>query len=181
MFQYSLTRSKRKTLSIRVTKDATLDVRAPLMMPLSEIEKFIAQKQAWITKAVKNIKERAESAVYITKEQEMLLRQKAKTLIPERVSYYAGIMGVTPETITITGAKKRWGSCSGKNSLNFSWRLILGDIDVVDYVVVHELSHLIERNHSKRFWAVVAKFMPDYKDRQKKLKELPAVILANEK
>ena len=80
-------------------------------------------------------------------------------------------MGVMPIAVKINGAKTRWGSCSGKKSLNFSWRLIMADDDVIDYVVVHELAHLTEMNHSARFWAIVESILPDYQRRLEQLKE----------
>ena len=95
---------------------------------------------------------------------------RAKEIIPARVAYYSRIMNVTPTAVKIGGAKTRWGSCSGKNSLNFSWRLMLTNDDAIDYVVVHELAHILEHNHSKRFWAVVENVMPDYRERRKGLK-----------
>jgi len=90
----------------------------------------------------------------------------------ERVAHYKEIMGVSPAAVKINGAKTRWGSCSAKKSLNFSWRLIMADDAAIDYVVVHELAHMFEMNHSERFWAIVAGVLPDYKERRKRLKEL---------
>ena len=91
-----------------------------------------------------------------------------------RSGYYdfAKRMDVTPTAIKINGAKTRWGSCSAKKSLNFSWRLIMADDDVIDYVVVHELAHIAEMNHSARFWALVEGALPDYQSRKAKLKAL---------
>jgi hypothetical protein len=85
---------------------------------------------------------------------------------------YAAKMGVTPTAVKVNNATSRWGSCSAKKSLNFSWRLIMADDEVIDYVVVHELAHLIEMNHSPRFWAVVERILPDYRERKTKLKKL---------
>ena len=79
---------------------------------------------------------------------------------------------VTPTAVKINSAKSRWGSCSAKGRINFSWRLIMADDEVIDYVVVHELAHLVELNHSKTFWMIVERVLPDYKERQKRLKEL---------
>jgi len=102
----------------------------------------------------------------------LIYRRLAKLVIAARVEYYAGLMKMTPAAVKISGAKTRWGSCSGKKSLNFSWRLVMADDSVIDYVVVHELAHIAEMNHSARFWAIVAKILPDYKARQQRLKEL---------
>lgn len=101
-----------------------------------------------------------------------IYRMLAKQLITERVEHCAGLMGVSPVAVKINGAKTRWGSCSAKKSLNFSWRLAMADDAVIDYVVTHELAHISEMNHSARFWAIVADALPDYKERQKMLKEL---------
>lgn len=96
----------------------------------------------------------------------------AKRNLTDKVIEYSKIMSVTPIAVKINNAKTRWGSCSDKKSLNFSWYLIMADDDVVDYVVVHELAHFTNMDHSKQFWATVAGVIPDYKERQKRLKEL---------
>jgi predicted metal-dependent hydrolase len=101
-----------------------------------------------------------------------IYRLLARRDLTEKVREYAAKMGIEPSGIKINGAKTRWGSCSAKKSLNFSWRLIVASDDVIDYVVVHELAHIKEMNHSPRFWAVVAGVLPDYKQRQAKLKLL---------
>jgi len=104
-----------------------------------------------------------------------IYRRVAKNVLPEKVRVYAARMGVTPGMVGITGAKTRWGSCSGNNgNLNFSWRLILAEEDAIDYVVVHELAHLKEANHSKRFWAEVQAILPDYRQRRQSLLALQA-------
>jgi len=96
----------------------------------------------------------------------------AKRDLTEKTNDYARQLSVTPAFVKVNSAKSRWGSCSAKKSINYSWRLILADDDVVDYVVVHELAHMIELNHSKRFWAIVENILPDYRERRKRLKEL---------
>ncbi|MCL2425792.1 MAG: M48 family metallopeptidase [Oscillospiraceae bacterium] len=101
-----------------------------------------------------------------------IYRMLAKNVLIEKVQDFTKLMPVMPTAVKINSAKTRWGSCSTKKSLNFSWRLIMADDDVIDYVVVHELAHIIEMNHSKRFWAVVEAVLPDYRERQKRLKQL---------
>jgi len=108
---------------------------------------------------------------YAEKLFEAWYRQQAKKLLPERVKVYAERYGYQPTGVGITGARTRWGSCSSRGSLNFSWRLVLAPIEAVDYVVIHELAHLKHRNHSKEFWAEVARMCPDYKKWLKVLKE----------
>jgi predicted metal-dependent hydrolase len=98
-------------------------------------------------------------------------RQQARQLISERVKYFADNYQLHYEKITITSARTRWGSCSPKNTISFSWRLIMTPLEVVDYVVVHELAHTVHHNHSKRFWGLVEKILPDYKERRKWLRQ----------
>jgi predicted metal-dependent hydrolase len=98
-------------------------------------------------------------------------RQQVRQVCTERVAFYAAKMGVTYERIRISSARTRWGSCSSRGTLSFTWRLVLAPLDVVDYVVVHELAHRREPNHSSRFWAIVAQFLPDFKQRRDWLKK----------
>ena len=98
------------------------------------------------------------------------LKKEAKKLIRERLDIYAGIMGVRYSTLRISGARTRWGSCSGRDSLNFTWRLIMCPIQVIDYVIVHELSHITHKNHSPVFWTRVKKVIPDFKEQKNWLK-----------
>lgn len=101
-----------------------------------------------------------------------LYRQLAERIFPERAKYYAEKIGVTPSSVKLSNAKTLWGSCSGKNSVHLTWRLIMGSMTAVDYVVVHELCHIKQHNHSPRFWAEVEKAFPDYRNAERELKEL---------
>ena len=101
-----------------------------------------------------------------------IYRMLAKRALTAKTLDFAQQMGVAPAAIKINGAKTRWGSCSARKSINFSWRLIMADDEVIDYVVVHELAHLIKLNHSREFWKVVSDMLPDYIERQARLKEL---------
>ena len=98
------------------------------------------------------------------------MKNEASKLLNERVAKYAGLMGITYESVKMSEAKARWGSCSVKNNLNFAWRLIMCPIAVIDYVVVHELSHVTYKNHSPAFWARVKTVLPHYKEQQYWLK-----------
>ena len=97
-------------------------------------------------------------------------REQAQQIIPERVAYYAAKYNFTCKQIKITSARTRWGSCSTRGTLSFAWRLIMSPLDVVDYVVAHELVHLREHNHSRSFWSGVEEIIPDYKKKVKWLK-----------
>lgn len=168
MYAYTLIRSARKTLALEITTDARVVVRAPRLCPQREIDAFVEQHTAWLDKHIEQQKKRKPPAFArpVTPEQEQALRRQAATHIPERVAHYSRLMGVTPTGIKITGAQKRFGSCSGQNSLCFSWRLMLLPPQAIDYVVVHELAHIRHHNHSAAFYAFVAQIMPDYKQRQ---------------
>lgn len=106
-----------------------------------------------------------------------LYRQAAKKLLPAAAEHYAPLVGQMPAQVRITSAKTRWGSCSAKGGLNFSWRLLFARQDVIDYVVVHELAHLVEFNHSPRFWTLVESILPDYRERSEDLAALQETLL----
>ena len=165
-FEYELIRSKRKTLSLQVDVDCKIIVRAPLRMSKNDIEKFILQKEEWLQKAISSQREKAMNKKEYTNEEIEFFRNKAKAVIPLKVDYYSKIMGVKPTAVKINSAKKRYGSCSSKNSLNFSLYLMDKDERFIDYVVVHELAHIKHHNHSKEFYSFISKFMPDYKIRK---------------
>ena len=101
-----------------------------------------------------------------------IYRMLAKRDFTGRVVYFAKQMSVAPTAVKINAAKTRWGSCSARKSLNFSWRLAMADDGVIDYVIVHELAHIIELNHSERFWAIVRDALPDFEARKARLKAL---------
>ncbi len=166
-------RSNRKTMVLEVTREGDVLVRAPFRLPQKEIEKFVASKTEWIEKHLEKINNRQRSDVMyneLTEEEYKRLVKLAKVVLPVKVALYANLMGLTYGRITIRNQKTRWGSCSSKGNLNFNVKLMLLPEALQDYVVVHELCHLKEMNHSPRFWAEVEKVLPDYKERRKKLK-----------
>ena len=109
---------------------------------------------------------------------ETLLQAEAERLLKERAAYFSVRMGVIPSRVRVGRANAYWGTCTGKNSVNFTWKLIFAPADVIDYVVVHELAHIREHNHSPRFWAIVESVLPDWKQRRKKLKPLQQKLVA---
>ncbi|MGI5912195.1 MAG: M48 family metallopeptidase [Syntrophomonadaceae bacterium] len=102
---------------------------------------------------------------------ELWYRQKAREKILERISLYESIIVRVPGRIVIKSQKCRWGSCSSRGNLNFNWRLVMAPVEVIDYIVVHEMCHLIELNHSYRFWSLVAQVMPNYKQNKQWLEK----------
>ena len=171
MHDYVLKRSKRKTLSIEITKDCKVLVRAPERLSVKAIEDAVKKNAQWIENHLLLQKERNESAPVITQDDIIQLKNAAKAYIPPRVEYYAQLMGADYSGVKITSAKTRYGSCSGTNSLCFSYYLMLKAPEAIDYVIVHELAHTFEHNHGKAFYKIIAEYMPDYKRRVQMLKE----------
>ena len=169
-FSYSVIRSNRKSLSIRVTDDGVVEVRCPLFLPSSEIERMEYSKADWILKKLHDLQNNPTVTPFSPEEIAALAR-RARTLLPPRVEFFAHRLGVSYRRITIRSQRTRWGSCSGKGNLNFNCLLMLTPPEVIDYVIVHELCHLKQMNHSPAFWAEVKRLLPDYKLQQKWLKE----------
>ena len=163
-FEYTVIRSARKTIAIQVDKACNITVRAPLFVSENEIESFIYSKKSWLEKAVVTQREKGKNQRFYTEEEIKALRKKAKEVIPEKVAFYGEMMNVTPACVKINSAKTRYGSCSGKNNLNFSLYLMDKDEKFIDYVVIHELAHIKHHNHSKAFYKFIEEFMPDYKE-----------------
>lgn len=163
--------SSRKTLAIQVKSDLSVVVRAPYGTSAKTVSDAVERHSDWINRTIERVKEHEENFHEPSPEEEKELIKKAKQVFPQKVEYYSRIMGVTPTRITITRAKTRFGSCSGKNSVSFSCRLMLYPDAAVDYVVVHELAHIRHHDHSAAFWAEVERFMPDYRERKKHLKK----------
>lgn len=174
-------RSNRKTIALEITPKGEVLVRAPFSMPQSEIEKFVKDKEAWIWKHLSKIEKKTEEQSQIEPLSDAELQKLgdlALKVLPQRVKLYAAQMGVSVGRITIRCQKTRWGSCTREGNLNFNCLLMLAPEEVQNYVVVHELCHRLEMNHSKRFWAEVAKVMPDYQVHQKWLKENGSRLIA---
>lgn len=166
---YTVKRSKRRTVGLEITGDCEIIVRAPIKMSDSAIAEFVSQYQGWIDKKLPEAEKRAEKSKAISEKEEEL-RRAAREVIPPLVERYSKLMELRPTSVEITSAEKRFGSCSGKNALCFSWRLMAYPAEAVEYVVVHELAHIRHHNHSPAFYALIEKYMPDYRRRQKLLK-----------
>ncbi|MDR1953117.1 MAG: M48 family metallopeptidase [Clostridiales Family XIII bacterium] len=212
---YHLIRARRRSLAIHITKDAQVEVRAPLKLPESEIERFILDKRAWIVRSVEKMRDGVRAresfslgfgdwvtvcgraceivptaadvpsfadgklalparcgAADIQQSVIYLLKQVADRVLREKTDYFAKRMRVTPTSVQIGNARSRWGSCSGDDKIRYSWRIVMGDEETIDYLVVHELAHIKQHNHSRYFWDEVAAILPDYRARRKKLRAL---------
>lgn len=171
---YQVIRSNRKTVSLEINGEGQVLVRAPQRMAPADIQRFVDSKSDWLLKHLEKRRKAtdalSEEGRYTKKEIEKMA-DFAKKVIPQKVAYYARILGVTYGRITIRNQKTRWGSCTSTGNLNFNCLLVMMPPEILDYVVVHELCHRFEMNHSARFWARVEGIMPDYRNRRKWLKE----------
>ena len=179
-YDVEIIKSKRRTLSLEIKSDGRIIARTPLRMSEREIRRFIESKEQWIeNNLIKlNIKRQNEKPVKkLTDEEIKALNEKAGAYIPERVKYYADNIGVSYNKISIKPLRSKWGSCNSKGNLSFNSLLMLTPPEVIDSVVVHELCHRLEMNHSKAFYSYVLKAFPDYKRYNKWLKENGASII----
>ncbi|MBQ3904027.1 MAG: M48 family metallopeptidase [Eubacterium sp.] len=176
-----LIRSSRKTLSLEIKPDGRVIVRAPLRMSQRKIDGFVENKAGWIEKHLSRLKtaQAAQNGINkLTDDELQLLAEKALQYIPQRVEYYSKLIGVNYGRITIRNQRTKWGSCSSKGNLNFNCLLMLTPPEVIDSVVVHELCHRKEMNHSDRFYAEVMKVYPEYKKWNRWLKENGPAIMS---
>ena len=168
---YKLIRSIRKSIAITVSLEGELIVRAPSTASKKVIDNFVLSKKIWIEAAKAKVASYKPTEIEKPLEDEEIAKYKklAKEYIKEKADFFANKMGVTYKSVKVNSAKTRWGSCNKSGMINFSYRLILAPRELVDYVIVHELAHLKELNHSKKFWSIVEQEMPDYKARQASL------------
>jgi len=171
METYELIRSRRKTLALEVTRDCRVIVRAPMRMAQERIDRFVEQHTGWIEKHLERQRLRAEQTPPPPTEAEIAaLKAKAAAILPEKVAFWSRKTGLIPTGVKITTARKRYGSCSPRNSLCFSCFLMNCPEEAIDLVVVHELCHIREKNHGPGFYALLGQFLPDYKARKKLLR-----------
>ena len=168
--EYRLIRSRRRTICIEVTSGGEIVVKAPYYASKKEIEDFLMRKVEWIGEKRQEVFDRliGEDGTPVVLEtigedQIRELSGKMKKEFVPRVRNFASAMGITVGRISIRNQKTRWGSCSSEGNLNFNCLLMLAPESVRDYVIVHELCHRLEMNHSKRFWDLVSSYIPDYK------------------
>ena len=173
---YQIIKSDRKTIAIQIKPDGQVVVRCPKRMRIEEARRVVESKADWIEKHLAT--RQPQNVVKYTYREIEQLREQARKLIAERVKHFAPIVGVTYGQIAIRTQHTRWGSCSSKGNLNFNCLLALAPPEVLDYVVVHELCHRKELNHSARFWNEVERILPDYKTRRSWLKERGSGLIA---
>ena len=168
LFDAEIIRSSRRTVAVQITHAGRVVVRAPLWMSGRKIEAFLESKRSWIEK---HLSRTVPSLPPLTEEEITALMAAAKEDLPRRAVRLATLAGVSVNRVTIRCQRTRWGSCSAKGNINLNCLLMLCPEEVRDYVVLHELCHRREMNHSPRFWAEVERVMPDYRRHRRWLKE----------
>ena len=170
MENYELIRSRRKTLALEITADCRLLVRAPMRMSRARIDAFVEKSENWIeVHMARQRRRRAAAPPPPTPADIEALKARARAELPPKIAFWSEKMGVRPAGFKVTAARKRYGSCNGKNSLCFSCFLMNAPDPAVDLVVVHELCHIREKNHGPNFYALLARYLPDWRERKKLL------------
>lgn len=170
-FQYQLIRTGRRTMALTVKEDGSLMVRGPLKTAGVRADAFVEGHRDWIKSRRETILELQKERPTYTEEERNAGIKRAGEVLSARCSYFSDRMGVVYKSISVREQKTRWGSCSAKGNLSFHWKLVLMPPEILDYLVVHELAHRKEMNHSERFWAAVEQEIPDYRERRAWLKE----------
>jgi len=170
---FKIIKSKRRTLAVEVTENGEVIVRLPKKATLKDAEELVKKHKEWIKNALSKQSERHSNKYIPSPAEEKKLRNMAKEYLTARTAYWSEITGFIPTDIKITSAKKRFGSCNSKNSICFSYFLMLYPQKAIDYVIVHELCHIKHKNHSADFYKTVKSFMPDYKTAEQLLKIPP--------
>ena len=167
---YEVRRSDRRTMALELTREGKLLVRVPRSVPEAAIRRFVAGHADWIRSARARLADQRSAHPEPGESERREMIARAKAVLPGKVTFWAERMGVRPTRVTITSARTRFGSCSPKNALSFSWRLMDYPEEAIDYVVVHELAHIRFHDHSPAFYAFIASVMPDHKRRREMLR-----------
>lgn len=170
---YQLIRSKRRTLALLITRECKVIVRAPQKLPQKEIDRFLEDHTEWLRYHLLRQQQRTQAEGVVSPEEKSEYIRQANEVLPQRTAFFADVMGVFPTKVRITDAKARFGSCSAKNGICFSWRLMRYPEEAIDYVVVHELAHIRYKNHGAEFYQLIASVLPDYRKRWALLKDPP--------
>lgn len=169
--EYKLRRSKRaKKLRVAIYCDASVIVTMPTRANIGVVEKFLAEKADWLLDKIAFFREKTDFVTGNQREDFLRHRVDALILAEERLAYFNRIFNFTINKVNIRNQKTRWGSCSRKGNINLSYKIVLLPTYLSDYIIVHELCHLGEFNHSANFWKLVERVMPDYMERRKELK-----------
>ncbi len=174
--EYKIVRSHRsRSLRITIYPNREIRVSVPFLMPEFMARNFVEKKRLWIEKKLAHLKKKPHSELKhflhgLKKKDYLNQKDKALTLVKERLEFYNRYYNVNYKKVTIRNQKSRWGSCSHNGNLNFNYKIVYLPKEVQDYIVVHELCHIIELNHSRNFWNLVEEMVPDYKSLRRGLR-----------
>lgn len=168
--KYTLIRSNRRSLALQI-RAGELIVRAPMGIKKDYIDQFVLRKEDWISRHLELQKARAAAHPEPDEAEKARLEALAREKLPGRVAHFSALTGLKPAGIKISGAKTRFGSCSSRGSICFSWRLMAYPEEAIDYVVLHELCHLRHMNHGREFYGLIQRYMPDWRQRRELLKK----------
>lgn len=174
--EYEVVYTNRKSMAIYVRRDGKIEVRCNKRISKTEIERFLHEKKAWIEKSRNKILSVEHTS--LTEKDKKRALDLANEILLNKIEYYSKKLDVLPKAVKISTAKSYWGCCTGNNVLRFSWRLFLARESAINYVIVHELAHIKEHNHSECFWKYVENILPNYRDEQEYLKKF-AIQLQN--
>lgn len=172
---YLLKKSKRaRRLRLAIYCDGSFVVTAPDGLDVTKVENYILQKAKWVLEKLRLMKERGRSLIFMkqSKREYLKLKDQALKIAEQKAKKFNEIYGFCYNNIRVRNQKTRWGSCSRKGNLNYNYKIALLSEKSADYIIVHELCHLKEFNHSRRFWDLVGKTVPDYRERVKEIKKL---------
>ncbi|MBC7471891.1 MAG: M48 family metallopeptidase [candidate division SR1 bacterium] len=168
----------RRTLALMITSKGKVLVKAPKNTPEKYIISFVESKSSWIQKKIANFSQSQESLINLELENLDIVKQKkiAKNLVSEKIEYWSQKMQLDYKNVRLSSARTRWGSCTHENTISINWRLSLLPLELLDYVIIHELAHIKEKNHSSKFWNIVDKYCADFKILRKRLKSFGQIL-----
>ncbi len=170
---YTFRKSRRaRYMRLTIKMDASLVVSVPWQMSENTAEKFLREKSQWILGKLKYFKNRKSSLPPATRADYLKYKKLAKEIVEKKLQYFNQFYNFKIGRISIRNQKTRWGSCSKSGNLNFSYRIIYLPENLCDYIIVHELCHIGELNHSKKFWALVQKTVPEHKKIRKEIRKM---------
>ena len=162
--EYKIIRSKRKTIALTVDKNGDIVVRAGLKTSEKFIDAFVQKNILWIEKQKARIAAMEKEKIYLSDEEIAIMKKDALVYMTKITNQYAKIMNLKPKGVKITSAKTRWGSCSSTDSICYSYRVMALPTRCREYIAVHELAHIVHKNHSAKFYSLIEKYIPDYKE-----------------
>jgi len=174
--EYTISRSRRaKNIKLKITSDQKVILTMPWWTPQKIGLKFLQSKQDWVRKKLKEIKTNQEKNGHwnkLSRKDYLKHKEEARALVEKKLKYLNSFYDFQFNRISIKDTKSRWGSCSSQGNLNFNYKIIFLKPKEIDYILVHELCHLKEMNHSSYFWKLVSQTIPDYKEIKKGIKYL---------